>query len=81
MNIFICLEDVRKQSEGEGSSKEIKIPQKPTTSTSNTLFYSFYQLCAELFNEPSYNAKTSIVKMFLNKGSYYLGIRVKSQRI
>lgn len=41
----------------------------PNTSTS---FYSFCQLCADLFKEPSYNAKTEIVKTFLNKGLYFL---------
>ncbi|XP_028393630.1 DNA ligase 3-like [Dendronephthya gigantea] len=54
--------DVKKQS--EGSSKEIESPEKPIKSTS---FYNFCQLCSKLFDEPSYNAKTSIVKMFLNK--------------
>ncbi|CAB3976556.1 DNA ligase 3 [Paramuricea clavata] len=49
-----------------GTSKEKKTPDK-NTSIATTSFYSFCQLCAELFNEPSYNAKTAIVKKFLNK--------------
>jgi hypothetical protein len=77
VNYFPIYSEDDKQA---GTSKEKTTPEKNTpTATKSTSFYSFYQLCTELFNEPSYNAKTAIVKKFLNKGVYYLNVYVNSR--
>lgn len=68
-HIFLYFSEDSKQV--AGTSKEKNTPEKHASSTS---FYSLCKLCAALFNEPSYNEKTAIVKKFLNKGSYYLNV-------
>ena len=49
-------------SSGNGASG------KPAGGSSS--FSSYCNLCLKLYNEPSYNAKTAIVKKFLEKGIF-----------
>ena len=50
-----------------GTSQDKKSPGKVVAT--GTSFGSLCRLCVELFDEPSYNAKTVIVKRFLDKGN------------